>query len=102
MSTQENNMEQIFTIDVKKALLSDKVLCNNGKDWWYTLGYHLSRQQKTIRPRLTLCNLMAALQYRNFWDEVELQQFEKPTTVPSEGEGKYIHSKLNENLERTY
>lgn len=45
---------------------------------------------------------MGALQYRNFWDEVELQLFEKPTTVPLEGEGKYIHSKLNENLERTY
>ena len=29
----------IFTIDVNKLVVSDKVLCNNGKDCRYTVGY---------------------------------------------------------------
>lgn len=30
-----------FTIDVNKLVLSDKVSCNNGKDWEYTVGYQV-------------------------------------------------------------
>ena len=46
MSTQKFNMGQMSATDVNKAALSDKVQCNNGKDWPYISGYHLSRQQK--------------------------------------------------------
>ena len=37
---------------------------------------------------------MGALQYRNFWNEVKLELFEKLITEPLKGEGKYIHGKL--------
>ena len=46
MPTQKFNMGQMSATDVNKAALSDKVQCNNGKDWRYISGYHLSRQQK--------------------------------------------------------
>ena len=29
----------IFLIDVNKLLVSDRVPCNNGKDFWYIVGY---------------------------------------------------------------
>ena len=34
------------------------------------------------------------LQYRNIWNGVESQLFEKLTTEPIKGEGKYMHGKL--------
>ena len=34
------------------------------------------------------------LQYRNIWNEVELQLSEKLTTEPIKGEGQYMHGKL--------
>ena len=29
----------IATMDISKVLVSDKVSCNNGKDWKYDIGY---------------------------------------------------------------
>ena len=37
-------------INVNKVVLSDKVPCNNGKDWWYILGYQVDGE--TIIPLL--------------------------------------------------
>ena len=34
----QRQITDIFTIDVKKLLISDKVPCNNGKDCRYILG----------------------------------------------------------------
>ena len=34
------------------------------------------------------------LQYRNIWNEVESQLFEKLITEPIKGDGKYMHGKL--------
>ena len=34
------------------------------------------------------------LQYRNIWNEVESQLFEKLATEPMKGEGKHMHGKL--------
>ena len=31
----------IFTISVKKVVVSDKVSCNNGKDYRYIVGYQV-------------------------------------------------------------
>ena len=31
-------MQKQITINVKKAVISDKVSFNNGKDWWYIAG----------------------------------------------------------------
>ena len=38
--------------------------------------------------------LEQVLQYRNIWNEFESQVFEKMTTKPIKGEGKYMHGKL--------
>ena len=38
----------IFTIDVNKVALSDKVSCNNRKDWWYIVGYQVDGE--TVIP----------------------------------------------------
>ena len=35
---KQRQITDIFTIDVNKVVLSDKVSCNNGKDWRYTVG----------------------------------------------------------------
>ena len=32
---------EIFTIDVNKVVVPDKVPCNNGKDYRYIVGYQL-------------------------------------------------------------
>ena len=31
----------IFKIVANKLVLSDKVSCNNGKDWWYIVDYQV-------------------------------------------------------------
>ena len=35
----QRKITDIFTIDVNKLVISDKVLCNNGKDCRYIVGY---------------------------------------------------------------
>ena len=37
----QRQITDIFTIDVNKVVISDKVLCNNGKDFRYTVGYQV-------------------------------------------------------------
>ena len=39
-------------------------------------------------------------QYKNIWDDVESQLFEKLATEPIKGEGKYVHGKLKTWKER--
>ena len=34
-------MTDVFTIDVNKVMVSDKVSCNNGKDSRYIVGYQV-------------------------------------------------------------
>ena len=36
---QRQKITDIFTIDVNKTAVSDKVSCNNGKDCRYIVGY---------------------------------------------------------------
>ena len=38
---KERQITDISTIDVNKVVLSDKVSCNNGKDWRYIVGYQV-------------------------------------------------------------
>ena len=45
---KQRQITDIFTIDVNKVVLSDKVPCNNGKDWRYTVGYQVDGE--TIIP----------------------------------------------------
>ena len=45
---KEKQITDIFTIDVNKVVLFDKVSCNNGKDWRYIVGYQVDGE--TIVP----------------------------------------------------
>ena len=40
---KQRQVSEIFTINVNKVELSDKMLCNNGKDWWCIAGYQVGR-----------------------------------------------------------
>ena len=99
-------------------MLSDKVPCNNGKDWRYIVGYQVHGE--TIKPLFikTPKNIFSygvsqydknssytmtfnvseapewVPQYRNIWNEVESQLFKKLATGPIKGESKYVHGKL--------
>ena len=37
----QRQITEIFTIDVNKVVVPDKVPCNNGKDYRYIVGYQL-------------------------------------------------------------
>ena len=45
---KQRQITDVFTINVKKVVLSDKVPCNNGKDWCYIEGYQVDGE--TIIP----------------------------------------------------
>ena len=38
---KQKHVTDIFMINVNKVELSDRVLCNNGKDWQYIVGYQV-------------------------------------------------------------
>ena len=109
---KQRQITDIFTINVNKVVLSDKVPYNNGKDWWHIVGYQVDGE--AIIPLLikTPKNIFSygvsqydknsaytmsfnvseatewVLQYRNIWNGVESQLFEKLATGPIKGEGK--------------
>ena len=114
---KQRQITGIFTIDVNKAVVSDKVLCNNGKGCRYIVGYQVDgalmllfiKMPKNIfsygvsqydkKSAYTMSfNVFEATecvsQYKKIWNEVESQLFEKPTTGPIKGEGRYVHGKL--------
>ena len=35
----QRRLTDIFTIDINKVVISDKILCNNGQDYRYIVGY---------------------------------------------------------------
>ena len=92
---KQRRITDIFTIDVNKVVLSDKVLCNNGKDWRHIAGdevdgetiiplfiktpknvfsFRVSQYDKNSSCTMSFNVSEAAewvLQYRNMWNEVE-------------------------------
>ena len=42
---KQRQITDIFTIDVNKVVLSDKVPCNIGKDWEYIVGYQVDGEK---------------------------------------------------------
>ena len=116
-------MTDIFTIDVNKVVVSDKVPCNNGKDCRYIVGYQVdgamvplfiktpkntfsygvSQYDKSSAYAMSL-NVSEAKewvsQYKNIWNEVESQLFQKLAAEPIKGKGKYVHGKLKTWKER--
>ena len=111
----QRQITDIFTIDVNRLVISDKVSCNNGKDCRYIAGYQvdevliplfiktpknvfshgLSQYDKNSAYAMSF-NVSDekewVLQYRSIWNEVESQLFEKLATEPIEG--KYVRGKL--------
>ena len=47
---KQKQLTDIFTIDVNKVVVSDKVSCNDGKNWRYIVGYQV--HEETIIPLL--------------------------------------------------
>ena len=111
----------IFTIDVNKLVVSDKISCNNGKDYRYIVGYQadwvavplfirtpknvfsygVSQYDKNSAYTMSF-NVSEekewVSQYKKIWNEVESQLFEKLATEPIKG--KYVYGKLKTWKER--
>ena len=115
---KQRQITDIFTIYVNEAVLSDKVPCNNGKDWPYIVGYQVDGEtiiplfietpQKIFSYGVSQYDKNYAYtmsfnvseskewvsQYENIWNEVESQRSEKLATEPIKVNGKYVHGKL--------
>ena len=113
----QRQITDIFTIDVNKVVISDKVPCNNGKDCRYIVGYQVdggliplfiktpknifsygvSQYDKNSAYTMSF-NVSEekewVSQYKKIWNEVESQLFEKMATEPIKSEGSYVNGKL--------
>ena len=113
----QRQITDIFTIDVNKMTVSDKVSCNNGKDCRYIVGYQLDEALIPLFIK-ALKNIFSygvsqydknstyamsfnvsetkewVSQYKKIWNEVESQLFERMATELIKGEGRYVHSML--------
>ena len=113
----QRQITDIFTIDVNKVVISNKVSCNNGKDCRYIEGYQVDgglvplfiRTPKNIfsygvsqydkNSAYTMSFNVSeekewVSQYKKIWNEVESQLFEKMATEPIKREGRYVNGKL--------
>ena len=104
-------------------VFSDKVSCNNGKEWRYIVGYQVDEapiRLFTKTPKnifsygVSQYNKKSAYtksfnvsevkewvsQYKKILNEVESQLLEKLVTEPIKGEGKYVHGKFKTWKER--
>ena len=104
-------------------VVSDKVPCNNGKDYRYIVGYQadgvtiplfIKTPKNVFSYDVSQYNKNSAYtmsfnvseekewvsQYKKIWNEVESQLFEKLATELIKGEGRYIHGKLKTWKER--
>ena len=112
---RQKQMTDIFTIDVNKVVVSDKVSFNNGKDCCCIVGYQVDEALLPLFIK-TLKNIFSygmlhydnnsaytmsfnvsevnelVSQYKKIWNEVESQLFEKLITEPTKG--RYVHGKL--------
>ena len=113
----QRQITDIFTIDVNKVVVSDKVSCNNGKDCRYIVGsqvdgvaiplfiktpknifsYGVSQYDKNSAYTMSF-NVSEekewVSQYKKIWNEVESQLFEKMATEPIKMEDTYVNGKL--------
>ena len=107
----------IFTIDVNKVVVSDKVPCNNRKDCRYTVGYEddgrlmplfIKTPKNIFSYGVSQCHKNSAYtlsfnvseekewvsQYEKIWNEIESQLFEKMATELIKKEGSFVNGKL--------
>ena len=104
----QRQITDIFTMDVNKLVISDKVPCNNGKDCRYVVGYQVDGAPAPLFIK-TPKNIFSygvsqydknsvyimsfniskekkwMSQYKRIWNEVESQLFEKLATEPIKG-----------------
>ena len=113
----QRQITDLFTIDINKVVVSDKVSCNNGKDCRYIVGYQVDRglvplfiktPKNIFSYGVSQYNKNSAYkmsfnvseekewvsQYKKIWNEVEFQLFEKMATEPIKKEGRYVNGKL--------
>ena len=122
----QRQITDIFTIDINKLVISDKVACNNRKDCLYIVGYQVNGALASLFVK-TPKNIFSygvsqydensaypisfnvskarearewMSQYRKIWNEVESQLFEKLATESINGGGRYVYGKLKMWKER--
>ena len=111
----QRQITDIFTMDVNKLVVSDKVPCNNGKDCRYIVGYQvdggliplfIKTPKNIFSYGVSQYNKNSAYtmpfnvseekewmsQYKKIWNKVESQLFEKLATEPIKGNN--VHGKL--------
>ena len=111
----QRQITDIFTMDINKLMISNKVPCDNGKDCRYIVGYQVDGSPAPMfikTPKNIFCHGASQFdknsaytmsfnvseenqwvsQYKKIWNEVESQLFEKLATEPIKG--KYVHGKL--------
>ena len=113
----QRQITDIFSIDVNRVVVSDRVSCNNGKYCRYIVGYQLdealiplfiktlknifsygvSQYGKSSAYKMSF-NVFEAKewvsQYKKIWNEVESQLFGKMATEPIKGEDRCVHGKF--------
>ena len=116
----QRQITDIFMINVNKVVVSNKVSCNNGKDWLGSqvdgalvplfiktpkniFSYGVSQYGKNSAYTISFNvseEKTLVTQYKKIWNEVESQLFEKLGTEPIKKEGRYVHGKLKPWKER--
>ena len=114
---RQRQITDVFTIDINKLVISDKVPCNNGKDCRYIVRYQADEvtlplfiktpknifsygvSQYDKNSAYTISYNVSeekewASRYKIIWNEVESQLFEKMATEPIKGESRYVNGKL--------
>ena len=112
----------LFTIDINKVVVSDKVPCNNGKDCRYIVDYHvdgaliplfIKTSKDTFSYDVSQYDKNSAYkmsfnvseeeawktQYKKIWNEIESQLFEKMATEPIKRKGRNVNGKLKAQKE---
>ena len=119
----QRQITDLFTIDVNKVVVSDKVSCNNGKDCRYIVGYQVNEaliplsiktpkdifsygvsqynKNSAYTMSFNVCEEKAwKAHYKKIWNEVESQLFEKMATELIKR--RQVRSWQVENVERTH
>ena len=116
---KQRQITDLFTIDINKVMVSDKVLCNNGKNCRYIVGYIVVDEELIPLFIKTTTDIFSygvsqydknfaytisfnvseeeawKTQYRKIWNEAELQLFEKMRTESIKKDDRYVNGKLN-------
>ena len=119
----QRQITDIFTIDLHKVVVFDKVPCNNGKDCRYIAGYQVDEALIPLFTKIPK-NIFSygvsqydknsaytmsfnvseekgwVSQHKKIWNETESQFFEKMATGPITREGRYVNGKLKTWKER--